>query len=150
MKAIRFLIPLALLAGCSTGSHANSTPTTTESIGTQIADWNDTYGDSITTLSDDITAVGEAADIYSTDELASACAQMGTDISAALDDPPIPDPETNREWRAALGDFADGADACENGAALMDADLIAEATDAFTSGSEHLTAATDRLAELAS
>lgn len=148
MRHLRLLIPLVLLAGC--GASGSDASTTTQPIAEQVSDWNDAYGDSITTLQADLGAIGDAAGTLDPDALSVACAEMGDGISTALDDPPIPDPETNREWRAALTDFADGAEACENGAVLMDSDLISEATDAFSSGTDHLTAATNRLAELAS
>ena len=77
------------------------------------------------------------------------CAQLSTDVSAALAYKPIPDPTAQQHWAAGLDDYQQGATDCLAGTSSMDTTLINEASAKFDAGTAEFNAVTARLQGLA-
>lgn len=124
-----------------TASATSATPTPSPDITDQFIDWRDNGGnETLTTLSDDLSAVDKASDPVNLEGLRDACATLTADVETAQQGDPIPDDATNKSWDLALEHLANSASACTLGAVGNDQasfDLMASEMDI---GIRHLNA----------
>jgi hypothetical protein len=79
-----------------------------------IANWNAGGGESILQkITTDLDNAGTAGKNQDIPAMAAACAALQTDAQAARAYKPIPDPDAQAHWAAALADFARAAWRCK-------------------------------------
>jgi hypothetical protein len=115
-----------------------------------VAQWVTKGGeDNLKTLAGDFKDLEDAANNNDMSAISDSCAQLQTDVEAAQAYDPIPDPQAQHNWSAALADYAKGATDCVAGADSSNADLITKASTEITDGSTELNQVTTRLGEIA-
>lgn len=119
-------------------------PTTTTTID-QMQVWAAAHLGEIEAVANQLTVVGDAAESLDVQTLTAECRALGLLIATAKQGLPVPDPDVNAAYSAALDDFGKGAAACVVGAATIDADLIEQANDLFLSGAANIEEATAAL-----
>ncbi|RZT83371.1 hypothetical protein EV383_0172 [Pseudonocardia sediminis] len=111
-----------------------------------LAQWRDGGGlQHLTTISGDLTSVGEAASRYDVSGMMSACYSLQNDIESAQAFTPVPDVQVQSSWSAALASGARSAAYCVAGAQQLDPDLINMSTTEMNDMTSHLDDATARL-----
>lgn len=128
-----------LAAGCaSTHGSGPSARTNTADPGSSVPAWYAAGGATLTTkLGADLALIGADATSTDTAAMKTHCAALALDAGAATNYPPIPDPQAQQHWAAALRNLTAGSRDCSNGAAARDASLIGTAdTEIRTAGQE--------------
>ena len=134
-------------AAISTSTRPTSTPS--PDITQQFVDWRDSGGmDTLSTLSDDLSAVDKASHPVDFDGLRESCSTLTADVEAAQDGDPLPDKAIDKRWNLALEHLANSATACSQGAVGEDQasfDLMASEMDI---GTKHLDAVLERVGKV--
>lgn len=128
-----------LAAGCAS-SHSSSPDarTNTADPGSSVPAWYAAGGATLTNkLGADLALI--SADATSTDTAAmrTHCAALTRDAGAAANYPPIPDPQAQQHWAAALDNLTTGSRDCSHGAATGNTALLAKSSaETRTAGQE--------------
>lgn len=104
---------------------------------------------SLKALSGDFAALEKAAGAQNMSGIATSCQHLGVDVKAAQAYAPIPDPQAQTAWAAALAQYAAGASDCATGASTLNASLLTKASTEITNGSNDLDTVTARLSQIA-
>ncbi|MGW7261604.1 hypothetical protein [Streptomyces sp. NPDC054834] len=119
------------------------------SLAEQMHAWGSKGGsETLTTLVDDLSKVGDDSDLADLDGLRDSCSTLTADIEAAQEEDQVPDPATNKRWKLALKHLGNSATACSTGAVSGDQtqfDLMASEMDI---GIKHLNAVNKRVDEI--
>jgi hypothetical protein len=114
-----------------------------------VMSWFTTGGDKrITAIQADFEKIAKAADAADFPGVKTGCATLGVDVAQAQRYDPLPDVEAQRHWAAALGMYAQGAASCVKGAETVDGELLNQANQEITKGSDELTKATARVEDI--
>jgi len=115
-----------------------------------VAQWVTNGGATdLKSLGADFSALETAANTSDLAAISSSCAQLQSDVESAQSYDPIPDPEAQHNWSAALAEYARGATDCVAGADTSNDDLITRASTEIVTGSKDLDLVTARLEEIA-
>jgi hypothetical protein len=111
-----------------------------------VATWVTNGGEAdLDALGSDFTALEQAANASDLASMSAGCTQLQSDVEAAQQYDPIPDPQAQHDWSAALAEYARGATDCVAGADTSNVDLITKASQEITAGSTDLDRVTARL-----
>lgn len=136
-----------MLAACGT-TNADSSTKVDGTISDRLGAWYDDNGSVLTDLAADTDAITTAANDQNIAGLAVACQTLSVDAADAQDLPPMPDPELESEWSAALDEFRQAGDDCYQGATSFDSALLDSAVSHLSDATDHTTNVNDRLTEL--
>ena len=126
-----------------------SSPSPSPDITDLFIDWRDGGGsETLTTLVDDLSDVGEASDPFDIDALGDACSSLTADVETAQLGDPIPDKGTQKNWNLALAHFAKSATACTTGAYSEDQTQFDLMASEMEIGIKHLNAVNKQLDEI--
>jgi hypothetical protein len=164
-KAGLALATLVLLVGCSSGhpasapaptaSKANAPTPSTVSTGPSakasasasadtVASWAKSGGlDKIDAVTTDITAIHDAGSDAS--KVRDACAELETSANAGEFYRPIPQPDAQQHWAAALGAFKSAAGECLAGIDENKPELLKKTSSDIDKGTTELVATTKTL-----
>ena len=154
------LAVVGVSGGAATASMPRAaTPTATPSaVGTPpdpalaqaVANWVTNGGETdLDALGSDFFALEDAANSSDLARMSAGCQQLRSDVGAAQQYDPIPDPQAQKAWAVALADYAQAATDCVAGADKSNMDLITKASKEITVGSVELDKVTARLNQIA-
>lgn len=122
------------------------TTTTIDPTAQAMASWVTDNINLPTRLSDQFTAVSDAATAGDFEAVAAECTELDSLVTDAKNESlPVPEPSIDRPWRAALDDFGTAARLCAAGATTYNVDLFEQSIQYIDSGSESLREATSAL-----
>ncbi|MDH6129737.1 hypothetical protein [Kitasatospora sp. GP82] len=136
--------PVTPSASTPSPSHA-----TAATIGQQIHTWYTGGGQThITNIGNDAQAIANAAATGDTNAVANACGTLKGHVRNAQAYPPIPDPESQQHWGAALDAYKQAAADCITAASTNDAALLTKSGDEIGTGSSEITQTSARINEI--
>jgi hypothetical protein len=148
-----FGIIVAVIATSSPNTTAGATQADTThpaaNPAAAIVAWRDGGGLALMNrLIADFSDAGNAGQNADVAGLNAACKHLQTDVEAAQAYKPIPDPQAQTAWAAALAYFARSATDCVSGTDNLDVGLITKASNEMTQGSTQLRLVTTRIRQL--
>jgi hypothetical protein len=121
-------------------------PALAEAVGAWVSNGGEA---DLRALGSDFKSLSTAANANDMGQMSASCARLQTDVEAAQQYDPIPDPRAQRDWTEALKQYARGATDCMAGADTVNPDLLTKASDEITAGSTSLNHVTTRLSQIA-
>jgi hypothetical protein len=114
-----------------------------------IANWTAGGGQAILQkITTDVDNAGAAASNQDMPAMAAACSALQTDTQTARAYKPIPDPEAQAHWSAALADFAQSARRCQLALNPVAPDLLRQAAADASAGVGELQLTAARVQQL--
>jgi hypothetical protein len=116
---------------------------------TAVGAWQDNGGlHRVKALLADLQATQDATKTHDLAGVDKACRAIHSDTEAAKAYSPIPDPEAQTHWAAALAHLTDGSTACVIAIHTLDAGLMAQASDEIGAAPADMSHVVDRLLAL--
>src|SRR5665213_2794207 len=123
---ILLIIVIILLIVVNTGAHnspkaktatTTGSQTTTPPVNTQnqVAVWQTTYGNQLTTLQNDINSTNAQVADQTYSGLETACQQLGTDVATDQSTPGIPNQAAANDYSNGLSELSTAASSCVAG-----------------------------------
>jgi hypothetical protein len=114
-----------------------------------IANWTAGGGQTILQkITTDVDNAGAAASNQDIPAMAAACSALHTDTQTGRAYKPIPDPEAQTHWSAALADFTRSAGRCQVALNPLAPDLLRQAAGDASAGVRELQLAAARVQQL--
>jgi hypothetical protein len=145
------LAALVAIGGTSLPAVASSAPPN-PALALAVAQWVTNGGETdLMTLAGDFDSLSTSADSGDMTAITGSCTRLQGDVETAQAYDPIPDPEAQHAWAAALTEYERGATDCVDGAGatMPNPDLITKASGEITAGSNDLNLVTSRLNQIA-